>query len=95
MRKTNSSMNYSMILPGTLISRSRKPEKRGGINGSDGLSWEHRVDLENEDIEVLCIEIRPKSVLIVSVYCLPDSSKHINKDLNELNFLVACYKSYE
>ena len=45
---------------------------------SDPITWERRVDLENKDIEVLSIEIRPKcskSILIASVYRLPDSSK--------------------
>ena len=53
----------------------------------DGISWECRLDLENKDIEVLWIEICPKcskGILIASVYCPPDSSKHLHKDFNKL-----------
>ncbi|CAB4032074.1 Hypothetical predicted protein, partial [Paramuricea clavata] len=52
-----------------------------------GLIWDRRLDLENEKIEVVWFEIRPKSskgILIASVYRPPDSSKHLNKDFNEL-----------
>ena len=73
----------------SFISRSRKSGKGGGVGVyvSDEISWVRRLDLENEDIEVLWIEIRPKcskGILIASVYHPPDSSKHLNKDFNKL-----------
>lgn len=43
--------------------------------------------MENEKIEVIWFEIRPKcskGILIASVYRPPDSSKHLDKDFNEL-----------
>ena len=73
----------------SFISRSRKSGKGGGVGVyvSDEISWVRRLDLENEDIEVLWIEIHPKcskGILIASVYRPPDSSKHLNKDFNKL-----------
>ena len=77
-------------IPGySFISRPRKSGKGGGVGAyiSDGLIWDRRLDLENEKIEVVWLEIRPKcskGILIASVYRPPDSSKHLDKDFNEL-----------
>ena len=69
-------MNYYSDIAGySFVSRSRKLGKGGGVGVYvlDGLIWERRLDLKNE--EVLWIEIRPKCskrILIASVYRPPD-----------------------
>ena len=83
-------------MPGySFISRPRKSVIGGGVAAyiGDGIVWDQRHDLENDNIEAIWIEIRPKhskSFLAGIMYRPPDSSKYICKDFNvHLNSMLS------
>eukprot|EP00795_Rhopilema_esculentum_P007243 gene7243-12925_t len=83
-------------VPGySFINRSRKFGKGGGVGAyiGDGVVWDRRYDLENDNIEAIWIEIWPKhskSFLVGIMYRPPDSSKYLSKDFNNhLNSMLS------
>ena len=75
-------------IPGySFISRPRKSGKGGGVGAYilDGISWDRRDDMENENVEAIWLEIRPShsiSFLLCIMYRPPESSKYLSKDFN-------------
>ena len=75
-------------IPGySFISRPRKSGKGGGVGAYilDGISWDRRDDLENENIEAIWLEVRPShsnSFLLCIMYRPPESFKYLSKDFN-------------
>ena len=71
----------------SFISHPRKSGKGGGVaayNGN-GIIWDRRYDLDNDNNEAIWIENRPKhsKIFLVGImYRPPDSSKHLCKDFN-------------
>ena len=75
-------------MPGySFISRPRRSGKGGGVGAYnvDGIGWDRRHDLENDNTEAIWLEIRPKdskTFLVGIMYRPPDSSKYLSKDFN-------------
>ena len=54
---------------------------------SDHLTWDRREDLEMDEIEAIWLEIKPKMLrgfLVAIGYRLPDTSKYLSKDFDDL-----------
>ena len=61
--------------------------RRGGVGLQirDGIDLARRLDLENDETESLCVEIRLKNTkpfIFRTIYKHPDSSKHLSKNFN-------------
>ena len=75
-------------IPGySFESRPRNFGKGGGVGVfiSSKVPWDRRQDLEDKELEILCIEVWPsrkhsKGILIAIMYRPPDSSKYLRKD---------------
>ena len=83
-------------IPGySFISRPRKSGKGQGVAAYifDDIVWDRRHDLENDNIEAIWIELRPKylkSFLLGIINRPPDSSKYLCKDFNvHLNSMLS------
>ena len=71
----------------TFISRPRNYGKCGGVGACilDGINWDRREDLENENVGAIWLEFRPihsNSLLLCITYRLPENSKYLSKDFN-------------
>ena len=77
-------------IPGySFESRPRNFGKGGGVGVfiSSKVPWDRRQDLEDKELEILCIEVWPsrkhsKGILIAIMYRPPDRSKYLRKDFN-------------
>ena len=76
------------FIPGySFVNKPRKSGKGGGVAAyiSDWLTFNRRFDLENDEIECIWLQMKPRkssSYLTGVIYRLPDSSKHLPKDFN-------------
>ena len=76
------------FIPGySFVNKPRKSGKGGGVAVyiSDRLTFNRRFDLENDEIECIWLEMKPRkssSYLIGVIYRPTDSSKHLPKDFN-------------
>lgn len=90
-------------IPGySFVSRPRKAGKGGGVGVymSDDISWDHRNDLEVEEIESVWIEIWPsrqhcKGILLATIYRPPDASKYLHKGFNAVLYSMVTKASAE
>ena len=89
---------HAIYIPGySFVNRPRKSGKGGGVAAyiGDGIVWDRRHDVknENDNIEAIWIELRPKhskSFLVGIMYRPPDSSKYLCKDFNvHLNSMLS------
>ena len=77
-------------IPGyDFVNRPRQTGFGGGVAAyiKHRINWKRRLDLESEFLECLCIEISTKNAkrfVIIIMYRPPDTSKHLNKDFNQL-----------
>ena len=75
-------------IPGySFVNKPRKSGKGGGVAAyiSDKLTFNRRLDLENDELECIWVEMKPiksSSYLIGVIYRPPDSSKHLPKNFN-------------
>ena len=85
-----SESNFNMEIPGfTFIQRNRNSGLGGGVGAyiRDRINFVERDDLHTKSVESISIEVRQKrskSFLVSFVYKPPSSSKHLNRDFDEL-----------
>ena len=69
------------------ISHPRNYGKGGGVGicSLDGINWDRREDLENENVGAIWLKFRhihSNSFLLCIMYRLPENSKYLSKDFN-------------
>ena len=87
--KTDENPEALYSIPGySFVNKPRKSGKGGGVAAyiSDKLTYNRRLDLENDELECIWLEMKPiksSSYLIGIIYRPPASSKHLPKNVND------------